>query len=225
MERRFLVARAYVLLVWPLLGLALSTSVRAQSKEDPLKLIESYTALDLDEKAQGERPEVVFDDASKDRICLEHRLVACGKAAVKPLVTALASENRHVRAMAAEVLGAIGDKTAAPALAAAAKGSDATTRIYAIQSLAWLKSGKDVIDAAAKDSDANVAFVAKRAQEQLAAAPRVHEAFSGVDREKMDSAEVGKPAPDFSLPTADGKTWKLSEQKGIVVLLFQLADW
>lgn len=201
-------ARSFILLVCLLLGLPLSKSARAQSKEDPLKLIESYAALDLDEKAQGQRPEVVFDDESKDRVCLEHRLVACGKAAVKPLVAALASDNRSVRAMAA-----------------AAKGSDTTTRIYAIQSLAWLKCGKDLIDDATKDDDANVAFIAKRAQEQFASAPRVREAFSGVDRLKMDTAEVGKPAPDFSLPTADGKTWKLSEQKGIVVLLFQLADW
>lgn len=217
--------RSVLFLVWLWLSLGLPTCVHAQSQEDPVKLIESYAALDLDDKAQGERSEVRFDDASKDRVCLEHRLVACGKAAVKPLVAALASDNRHVRAMAAELLGAIGDKTAVPSLVTATKGSDTTTRIYAIQSLAWLRSGKDVIDEATKDGDESVAFVAKRAQEQLAAAPGVREAFSGVDRDKLDSAEIGKPAPDFSLPTADGKTWKLSEQKGIVVLLFQLADW
>ena len=53
----------------------------------------------------------------------------------------------------------------------------------------------------------------------------MREAFSGVDRDKMDTAEVGKPAPDFSLPLADAKAWKLSDQKGVVVLLFQFADW
>lgn len=217
--------KTLTLTVSVLAALGRAAPLHAQGGDDSSKLIESYAALDLDEKATGERPEAIFDDASKDRICLEHRLVACGRAAVKPLVAALASDNRHVRALAAELLGVIGDKTTVPALVEAAKESDSTTRIYALQSLAWLRSGKDVIDDATKDPNVNVAFIAKRAQEQLAVAPRVREAFSGVDREKMDTAEVGKPAPDFSLPTAEGKAWKLSGQRGIVVLLFQLADW
>ena len=33
------------------------------------------------------------------------------------------------------------------------------------------------------------------------------------------AAPVGKPAPDFSLTGTDGKTWKLSEQKGKTVVL------
>jgi peroxiredoxin len=32
-------------------------------------------------------------------------------------------------------------------------------------------------------------------------------------------ASLGKPAPDFSLKSADGQTWKLSDQKGKVVVL------
>jgi peroxiredoxin len=33
------------------------------------------------------------------------------------------------------------------------------------------------------------------------------------------AAPLGKPAPDFSLTGTDGKTWKLSEQKGKTVVL------
>lgn len=36
---------------------------------------------------------------------------------------------------------------------------------------------------------------------------------------------VGKIAPDFVLPTADGKRFRLSDQKGKVVLLNFFAHW
>ena len=39
------------------------------------------------------------------------------------------------------------------------------------------------------------------------------------------SAQVGTPAPDFTLPDGKGNSWKLSEQRGkVVVLLFYPGD-
>ena len=39
------------------------------------------------------------------------------------------------------------------------------------------------------------------------------------------SAQVGTPAPDFTLPDGKGPSWKLSEQRGkVVVLLFYPGD-
>src|SRR5678815_3968136 len=39
------------------------------------------------------------------------------------------------------------------------------------------------------------------------------------------SAQVGTPAPDFTLPDGKGASWKLSEQRGkVVVLLFYPGD-
>ena len=36
---------------------------------------------------------------------------------------------------------------------------------------------------------------------------------------------IGDPAPDFTLPGIDGKTYKLNEQKGKVVVLEFIATW
>lgn len=194
-------------------------------QDDPSKLIGEYAELDLDSKARAERSEVVFDDASRKRILLEHRIVACGRPALKPLVEALKHESRHVRAMAAELLGVLGDKTVATALAAAAKDSDPTVRVYAIQSLAWLHAGTDAIDAGLKDSNRNVQFIAQRAREQLKETTRVRDAYAALGETDLSGVEIGKKTPDFTLPAADGKAWRLSSQKGVVILMFQLADW
>lgn len=40
-----------------------------------------------------------------------------------------------------------------------------------------------------------------------------------------ENLPLGKPAPDISLPDSDGKTWRLSDQRGkVVVLLFYPGD-
>ncbi len=206
-------------------GTLLAFCLLGQAKDDPVRLLEAYARLDLDAKARAQRSEVVFDDASKDRVLLAQRLVACGKDAVRPLVQGLRSGNRHVRALSAELLGVLGDPAAGPALIQAARDGDPTVRIYSIQSLAWLKSAPDVIRAAEKDPNANVRFVAQRAQEQFRAELSFRDAYAPLRREDLASAVVGKPAPDFTLPAADGRPWRLSERKGRVLLMFQLADW
>lgn len=53
---------------------------------------------------------------------------------------------------------------------------------------------------------------------QLPAAP---EGVSVVDV----GAGVGKAAPDFSVPTLDGKTFTLSEQRGKPTVIFFMAYW
>jgi cytochrome oxidase Cu insertion factor (SCO1/SenC/PrrC family) len=41
----------------------------------------------------------------------------------------------------------------------------------------------------------------------------------------LEAYEPPKPAPAFSLPDVDGRTWTLAELKGKVVLLFFWATW
>jgi DsbE subfamily thiol:disulfide oxidoreductase len=47
----------------------------------------------------------------------------------------------------------------------------------------------------------------------------------GACGQQVRMAEVGKPAPDFSLRDRNGKTWKLSELKGQVVFVNFWATW
>ena len=196
-----------------------------QAADDPAALIQAYAKLDLDPKAKRERPDVGFDDTSRERTDIEFRLVSLGKDALKPLTEALKSPNRHVRAMAVEILGVIGEPSAIPAIAEMAKDADAVVRMSSIQTLGWLKAPVDVIRQAEKDATEWVHFVAERALEEAAGDVNVKEAYAAIKRDELGKAEVGKPAPDFTLPTLDGKAWKLSDQKGVVVLMFQLADW
>ena len=43
--------------------------------------------------------------------------------------------------------------------------------------------------------------------------------------DKSKAVAVGAPAPDFALPDGDGREWRLSEQRGqVVVLLFYPGD-
>lgn len=197
-----------------------------QEPDDPDALIREYGALELDAKAKGQRDQVDFDEASRRRIDIELRLVKGGKGSSAALRQALRSENRHVRAMSANLLGVIGDAASIASLAEiSTSDADPIVRSMAVQSLAWLGAPAKHLDAAEKDRNANVRFVVARAREQLKVRQNLAAAFEPLKTEDMAAAEVGKPAPDFALPTSDGKTWKLSAHKGTVVLMFQLADW
>jgi hypothetical protein len=50
----------------------------------------------------------------------------------------------------------------------------------------------------------------------------IRKALRDYDLARMDSAQLGKPAPDFTLADASGKTWHLRQFRGekTVVLVF-----
>jgi hypothetical protein len=85
-----------------------------------------------------------------------------------------------------------------------------------------------VLEAAAKEgspwSDSTRAFAAKVLP--VVRDPAAPKAVAGYDLTAMDSARVGKPAPDFTLPDAGGETYRLSQFRGkkVVVLTFVVAD-
>jgi hypothetical protein len=86
-----------------------------------------------------------------------------------------------------------------------------------------------VLEAAAKEgapwSDSTRAFAAK-VLKVVNHPGVVRNAIADYDLAKMDSARVGKPAPDFALSGAGGETCRLSQFRGkkVVVLAFVVAD-
>lgn len=50
-------------------------------------------------------------------------------------------------------------------------------------------------------------------------------AITAIAQQKKPAPLVGKPAPNFVLPTVDGKKIRLSDLKGKVVLLNFFAHW
>lgn len=171
------------------------------------------------------------DDGWKKRILLEGEIIRAGK--VEPLRAALADPNRDVRAFAATALGILADKGAAAQIESLARRDpDPLVRGMAIQALGWLKAGAEAVQAARSDESKDVQFLAGVAEGHLKDpvdhASKLRDAYKiPLKPEEIASAQVGKPAPDFSALDSDGKTFKLSEvlKKEVVVLTFQLADW
>jgi hypothetical protein len=142
------------------------------------------------------------------------RLVRVGPPAV-PFLTAWAKLGRthHYRAFAAQVLGYIADPSARAALEAAAKDKNEIVRLFAGPALARL----DRLEANPETSFA-------RAWNAKPDTDPVRRALREYDLSRMDSAQLGKPAPDFALADTNGKNWRLSELKGkkTVVLVFRI---
>ena len=92
-------------------------------------------------------------------------------------------------------------------------------RIRAVEALALLKMKPKVIEAAMKDRDPGVPWVAKLVAGQLKSeidyAAEIRQAYAaGITRGAMGSAVMGKPAPDVTALTVDGKPFQLSSVLG-----------
>jgi len=179
---------------------------------EPQSPIEKYRRLEFPPKEEN------FEKGWKDRVAADYAVI--NSADLKSLRAALKDGDPFVRAIAAYALGVRSDKTSADTLAELVKNDkEYVVRIRAVEALALLKMKPEVIEAAKKDRDPGVQWLAKLVAGQLKSeidyAAEIRQAYAaGIDRGAMGSAVVGKPAPDFTALTIDGQPFKMSSVLG-----------
>ena len=179
---------------------------------EPLSPIESYRKLEFPPQDEN------FEKGWKDRVAADYDVI--NSADLPSLRAALKDGDPFVRAIAAYALGVRSDKASVDALAELVKNDkEYVVRIRAVEALALLKMKPEVIESAKKDHDPGVPFVAKlvagQVNSEIDYAAQIRHAYAaGIDREAMGSAVVGKPAPDFTALTLDGKPFQLSSVLG-----------
>src|SRR5262245_41083303 len=184
----------------------------ASRSAEPLSPIENYRKLEFPPSDEN------FERGWKERVAADYDVI--NSADLPSLRAALKDGDPFVRAIAAYALGVRNDKTSADALAELVKSDkEYVVRIRAVEALSLLKMKGEVIESALKDEDPGVPYVARLVAGQLASeidyAAQIRQAYAaGIDRGAMGSATVGKPAPDFTALTIDGKPFQLSSVLG-----------
>lgn len=173
-----------------------------------------------------------LDDAGwKARMTAFQKLAAMGEKAIPALTDALTKGEPETRVLAAQALGLMADPKAKPALETALKDKTAAVRLYALDALSMfgkltptdeLKAMKE--KDANRDVKAHVGFALDRDDKPDPVALR--KLLAGFDLAKMNTAVLGKAAPEFELTDATGKSYKLADFKGkkAVVLVFVYGD-
>jgi hypothetical protein len=121
----------------------------------------------------------------------------------------------HYRAFAAQTLGFLADPSARPVLAEAAKQKNDIVPMFANGALERI----DRLEATPKTSFSRTWGVKPDPEP-------IRRALLEYDLSRMDTAQLGMPAPDFALSDTNGKTWRMSKlkDKKAVVLVFLFGD-
>lgn len=174
-----------------------------------------------------------LDDAGwKARIRALQEIASLGSGATDELRTVLRDGSAPARMLAAQAAGLADCQALRDALIQAAeKDPDPAVRLYAVDSLGRL--GKPIqtelyrrllTTEKNRDVKMHLNYALERKDEPLE--KDVRERLAKWDTAHVDAAKLGKPAPDFELPTLAGKSVKLSDYRGkrAVVLVFVYGD-
>ena len=173
----------------------------------------------------------VDDTGWQNRILAMQKLVQSGQPSVEPLLETLKNGPTGMRIFAAQTLGYLPGVPADPLIEAASKDKHPAVRLYAVDSLgmAGVKNLKQVLEPLLPkekkgDVKSHIAYAIEREGTPVSSA--VVNQLKTWNPQMMNSAVIGKPAPDIAMPTFGGETIRLSDFRGkkAVVLVFIYGD-
>ena len=158
-------------------------------------------------------------------------LVLHGRKSVPVLLKALKSPNDALRILAAQTLGYLTfEVPVEPLLEAARSDKNPSVRLYAVDALGMQGHAGEIDWQAIRENEKNgdvrkhIGYAVERKNSGLQQA--VVETLTQWDIQSINTASVGKKAPDFELTSATGKKVRLSDYQGkqAVVLVFIYGD-
>ncbi len=158
------------------------------------------------------------------------RLVAMGDDAVPGLIEGCDHSSFQVRALCARVLGFLKAGDAIPKLIELLDDKRPQVALLAADALGQIRdpAGLEALRTArGRLTNGDVLLhVNKALERKVPLEDDVRQQILKIDPDSIDSAKLGRPAPDFTLQDATGKAWTLSDFRGkkSVVLVFIYGD-